>query len=611
MCGIAGWCWGQVKEKEALARRMAQSMAHRGPDQEGFYFENQACLIHRRLAVVDIEHGRQPMTLSVRGERYTLVYNGELYNTQDIRDELAALDWDFVGHGDTEVLLKALIQWGLDALARLNGIFAFALWEEFAGRLTLVRDPMGVKPLFFSRRGEAVVFASLIQSLLLYPGLEPVIDSEGLSEIFLLGPARTLGQGVFKNIEEVLPGQWLRWQGGRQSAGRYWQLEARPHEDDRETTVEKTRFLVTDAITRQLVSDVPLATFLSGGLDSSIISALAAAHMARSGQRLTTYSVDYEDNQRFFTQSLFQPGDDKPYIEAMSAAIGSDHRRVVLNNGDLARALPDAALHRGVPGMADVDSSLYLFCRQVREDFTVALSGECADELFGGYPWYHNREMLMADSFPWSRSLALRSSLLAPGLLPKGEEYVRQRYLDTLAQTPHLPNESPVEHRMREMFVLNLYWFMQTLLDRKDRMSMAHGLEVRVPFCDKRIVEYAFNMPWELKSLDGREKGILRSAMAGLLPDTVLWRKKSPYPKTFHPDYTRLVSRLLRDILSDPASKITALLDLKAVNALLADPARISQPWYGQLMQGPQILAYLIQVETILRSSGARVEPGS
>lgn len=257
--------------------------------------------------------------------------------------------------------------------------------------------------------------------------------------------------------------------------------------------------------------------------------------------------------------------------------------------------------------MADVDASLYLFCREIKKGYTVALSGECADEIFGGYPWYHNREMLMADGFPWSRSLRLRRSLLDRGLIPDGEAYVRQRYLDTLARAPQLPGEDPLQRHMREMFVLNLEWFMQTLLDRKDRMSMAHGLEIRVPFCNHRLVEYAYNMPWSLKALDGREKGILRQAMEGLLPSKVLWRKKSPYPKAFHPAYAQRVIQMLQQILDDPQSRIRPLLNLPRTRALMAYPDQVTEPWYGQLMRGPQILAYLVQAEVFLRQTKAEI----
>lgn len=609
MCGIAGWLHaGDTRQRQQdLAGRMAQSLAHRGPDQEGIFHDDGICLIHRRLAVVDREHGRQPMSLAHAGENFTLVYNGELYNTAQLRDELAALGWRFSGHGDTEVLLKALAQWDLDALPRLNGIFAFALWEQKKRRLTLVRDRMGVKPLFYSRRPGTVVFASEIGVLLEHPSVRRRISAEGLSELFLLGPGRTPGRGVFDDVEEALPGQWLRWTPQGHTCGRYWQLTAQPHEDDRAATLAHTRALTVDAVTRQLVSDVPLAAFLSGGLDSSLICALTAAEFRRQNRKLTTFSVDYADNQRYFTRSLFQPGDDAPYISAMVSAIGSEHHRIVLDNVALAEALPAAAAARGLPGMADVDASLYLFCQEISKGYTVALSGECADEIFGGYPWYHNREMLFADGFPWSRSLSLRRSLLAEGMIPEGEAYVRQRYLDTLARTPQLPGEDPLQRRMREMFVLNLEWFMQTLLDRKDRMSMAHGLEVRVPFCDYRLVEYAFNMPWNLKTLDGREKGILRQAMDGLLPPEVLWRKKSPYPKTFHPAYTQRVIQMLQGILDNPQSRIRPLLCLPRVRALMEGPEQVDAPWYGQLMRGPQILAYLVQVESFLQQTQAEI----
>lgn len=538
------------------------------------------------------------MTIKHGQESYTLVYNGELYNTEDLRRELLAQGYAFRGHSDTEVLLTAYIHWGESCVEKLNGIFAFAVWDQAQHRLFVARDRIGVKPLFYYAYKGGLLFASEIKTLLANPIVKPQIDEQGLNEIFFIGPGRSGGFGVFKNVKELLPGECAVYKNGILKKRRYFTLQAREHTDNEAQTIEKTRFLLTDSIRRQLISDVPLCCFLSGGLDSSIISKTAADYYRETGKGpLPTYSVDYTDNEKYFTKSLFQPNADNVYIRMMCEHIGSQHREVILDNQKLFEALLPAVEARDLPAMVDVDSSLLLFCKAVKENFTVALSGECADELFGGYPWYHNREILFEECFPWSRSLDIRRSILKPGLLKTGEAYVHDRYMDTVQQTDKLPGDSPLEARMKEMFMLNFHWFMQGLLDRKDRMSMYSGLEVRVPFCDYRIVEYAYNMPWSLKALHGREKGILRTAMSDLLPYDIVWRKKSPYPKTHNPLYMQLVSEGAKKVLRDKKSVLNQFLNEKGVLEIIEHPEEISSPWYGQLMRAPQILAYIIELD--------------
>lgn len=603
MCGIAGWIdyHADLHDQKPVLTAMCDTLVRRGPDAKGYHVEPHAALAHRRLIVIDPEGGRQPMSRRLPSTTYTLVYNGELYNTQELRSQLTALGHSFQGHSDTEVLLESYIQWGAGCLDRLNGIYAFAIWDSQRQKLFLARDRMGVKPLFFYQYQEGLLFGSEIKTLLAHPRVRPQVDENGLKELFLLGPGVTPGCGVFKGVEELLPGQCATFDSSGLHTRTYWKLQPAPHPDDRETTIQKTRELVTDAITRQLVSDVPLGCFLSGGLDSSLISALAARHYARLGMgKLDTFSVDYPDNDRYFTQNAFQPDSDNPYIAQMATAIGSNHHHCVLDNDALADGLLPAVAARDLPGMADIDSSLLLFCREVKKHCTVALSGECADEVFGGYPWYHHPSG--EQGFPWSHSAALRESLLKPGLLSRGRDYVHSRYQATVALADLLPGESPEDSRIRQMTILNLYWFMQTLLTRKDRMSMYWGLEVRVPFCDHRLVEYLYNMPWHLKALEGREKGILRAAMEGVLPQEVLWRKKSPYPKTAHPHYWQLMCQRTHAMLADPSSPLTPLLNEEAVERLIQQPDSLSSPWYGQLMRAPQILAWLLQTDHWMRT---------
>lgn len=602
MCGIGGFV-----DYERDARRggpilhgMKRTLTPRGPDAEGTYFDEDAALVHRRLIVIDPEGGKQPMHSPDRNT--IIIYNGELYNIPELRTELMSRGHEFVGHSDTEVLLHAYLEWKTDAFARLNGIFAFAIWEKRERRLTLCRDRLGVKPLFFAPIRNGLTFGSTIDTVLCHPEIEPVIDEDGLRTLLLLGPARPPESGVFRQIKSLLPGHFAVLTPENFTDHVYWQLEAHEHEDDLQTTIERTHALICDAARRQLVSDVPLACFLSGGLDSSILSMLAAKDYAARGETLHTWSVDYRDNDKYFTKSIFQPNSDDSYIDQMVDFLGTHHHRVVLEPEALCAALLPATDARALPGMADVDSSLLLFCAAVkRGGTTVCLSGECADELFGGYPWYHREEILFEDTFPWSRSVGLRLGLLTPDAVRNGEEFVRQHYRDTCDRAPKLSSDDKKAARMREMFVLNLDWFMATLLDRKDRMSMYSGLEVRVPFCDHRIVEYAYNMPWDFKSLEGREKGIVRRAFANELPKEIVYRKKSPYPKTFHPVYTRLCADYVRRIFEDNTSVAASLFDRNAVQKLMQRPESLAEPWFGQLMRTPQIFAYIIQLDRWFR----------
>lgn len=602
MCGIGGFV-----DFERDARRggpilhgMKRTLTPRGPDAEGTYFDEDTALIHRRLIVIDPEGGKQPMCSPDRNT--ILIYNGELYNTPELRTELMSRGHEFVGHSDTEVLLHAYLEWKTDAFARLNGIFAFAIWEKRERRLTLCRDRLGVKPLFFAPIRNGLTFGSTIDTVLCHPEIEPALDEDGLRTLLLLGPARPPESGVFRQIKSLLPGHFAVLTPEAFTDHTYWKLEAHEHEDDLPTTIERTHTLICDAARRQLVSDVPLACFLSGGLDSSILSMLTAKDYAARGETLHTWSVDYRDNDKYFTKSIFQPNSDDSYIDQMVDFLGTHHHRVVLEPEALCAALLPATDARALPGMADVDSSLLLFCAAVkRGGTTVCLSGECADELFGGYPWYHREEILFEDTFPWSRSVGLRLGLLTPDAVRNGEEFVRQHYRDTCDRAPKLSSDDKKAARMREMFVLNLDWFMATLLDRKDRMSMYSGLEVRVPFCDHRIVEYAYNMPWDFKSLEGREKGIVRRAFANELPKEIVYRKKSPYPKTFHPVYTRLCADYVCRIFEDNTSVAASLFDRNAVQKLMQRPESLAEPWFGQLMRTPQIFAYIIQLDRWFR----------
>ena len=499
------------------------------------------------------------------------------------------------------MVLHTYAQFGAACVEKFNGIFAFTVWEVKRKRLFLARDRIGVKPLFYKIHEGGLLFASEMKTILRYPSVSTELDREGAVQILMLGPGRLPGSGIFRGILELEPGYYGYYEKGKLNLRQYWHLRDREHRDTLEETAEQVRELVTDAIRRQMVSDVPVGTFLSGGLDSSLITAVCAKECEKKGVRLPTFSVDYADNEKYFRANKFQPNSDGHYIRLMADHLHTDHHWTVLTPQDLLEALESATIARDLPGMADVDFSLLAFCKEIRKDVKVALSGECADEIFGGYPWYRDPEVRAMEGFPWAQNTSQRIQILHPNIREHLDcgALVTDAYRQTCRESDILPENSPTERRMKEMMNLNFRWFMQTLLDRKDRMSMYHSLEVRVPFCDYRIAEYLYAVPWEMKDYRGQEKGLLRYAMDGIIPREVLFRKKSPYPKTWDPQYEALVSARIHALLESGDSPLFTLVDRIAVEGIFTGES--PWPWYGQLMRRPQLLAYLLQIEFWLR----------
>lgn len=607
MCGIGGFADFKSMVSKADAEKMSNTLSRRGPDEKGIYQSACVTFVHRRLAVIDPGGGKQPMTITRGADEYIMVYNGELYNTEDIRRELLKAGHRFSGHSDTEVLLSSYIEWGEDCVAHLNGIFAFAIYDKAKQKIFAARDRAGVKPFFYAFSDSMFIFGSEIKTILASGRISPEIGKEGIAEIFLIGPGRTSGKTPFKNIYELLPGECGIFSKEGFSKRKYFTLTAKEHKENLDETAEHLRFLISDAIKRQTISDVPLCSFLSGGLDSSIITAVTANTYAP--ETLTTYSVDYTDNDKYFTATAFQPNSDSSYIGLMSDFSKTSHKTVILNNKTLAEALCEATEARDLPCMADVDSSLLLFCRAVKKTHTVALSGECADEIFGGYPWFRNEEVLWRDDFPWSGNVPLKSEFIKDGIIDFSPgEFVRQKYFDTLKSVSYLDSDSKIDRRIRELTILNVKWFMQCLLDRKDRMSMMSGLEVRVPFCDHNVLEYAYNIPWEIKNYKSREKGIVRYAFENMLPDEIAWRKKSPYPKTHNPIYLNSVRDMLLSVVNDKNAPIWEIANIGAVKNLIdTNGNSFTVPWYGQLMNTPQIYAYLFSVNYWLKTYNIKI----
>ncbi len=604
MCGIAGFSnflmdYATTPDKwTPILEKMNERQKHRGPDENGTFVDSHCGLSHVRLSIIDLSNGQQPMTRSDEGRKCTIVYNGEIYNMKELKRDLQSLGVQFRTQSDTEVILAGYEVYGIDFVKRLNGIFAFAIWDAWKQKLYLFRDRSGVKPLFYTIQGQTLVFASEMKSLFCYPGIQPEIDREGLCEIFGLGPAKTYGKGVFRNVNEVLPAQILEFGENGVKTHCYWKLESHPYEDSYEDTVERTRELVVGSIREQMLSDVPICTFLSGGVDSSFVTAICSQELKKQGKQLDTYSFDFIDNDIHFQSNAFQPTQDRPWVEKMVEFADTKHHFLECNNADLYEYLFDAVEARDLPCMADVESSMLYFCKKVAAHNKVTLTGECADEIFGGYPWFHKKECFEADIFPWSMDFRPRTMLLKDEVLRQLplEEYARAAYERTIQETPQLYGENKEESRRREIAYLNLRWFMQTLLDRMDRTSMYSGLEARVPLADHRIIEYVWNVPWEMKCHNGIVKGLLRAAGQKYLPNEVLYRKKSPYPKTYDPAYENKLRQEMRTILQNPNAPICTLIDRQKVEQFMSNPTDYGRPFYGQLMAGPQLLAYFLQI---------------
>ena len=613
MCGFTGFCnlKRNISSKENIYN-MNKTLSYRGPDETGYYYEEHIVLGHNRLSIIDPVRGKQPMTERYAENTYTIVYNGQLYNSSDLKAKLIENGFEFNSNSDTEVLLKSYIFWKKDVVSKLNGIFAFAIWDSSSKELFMARDHFGVKPLFYTIVDNTLVFSSEIKALFKYPGIQPILDEQSIAELFGIGPARTAGTAIFKNINELKPATCAIFNESGFYTEKYWKLESKPHQDSLDESANKIRYLLKDSIEKQLVSDVPLCVFLSGGLDSSIIANYSSKYYESHGLgKLNTFSVDYVDNDKNFQKTDFQPNSDKYFIELMSNKLNTNHKNIVLDTPALADNLEDAMLARDYPGMADIDSSLLLFCKEVKKYATVSLTGECADEIFAGYPWFFRSDSLNSGTFPWSIAINERQNLLNKNISKKIniKDYIDYRYNESLREVQILDSDSPETAEKRKISYLTLNWFMQTLLDRSDRMGMYNGFEIRVPFCDYRIAEYVWNIPWEMKALNGREKGLLRYAMKDILPEEIVERKKSPYPKTWNPTYTNVVKNKLQQIINDNNSPINNILDKTTVLDIInTDGKSFTRPWFGQLMTGPQLMAYLCQVNMWLEKYNPKIE---
>jgi asparagine synthase (glutamine-hydrolysing) len=606
MCGITGWVdFGRdLRNERAAIEAMTATMIPRGPDAGGVWCSAQAAIGHRRLAVIDLACGEQPMC----ADGVVLTFSGEIYNFAELREELVSCGQSFRTRSDTEVLLRSYLQWGQDCVRHLNGMFAFGLWDGRRQELLLARDRLGVKPLYYAVRPDGVLFGSEPKAILAHPEFRAEIDDEGLAELFSQLGTKTPGQGIYRGIAELRPGTIAVVGRGGVRTSVYWRLESVPHTDGLAATASKVRDLLTDIVGRQTVADVPLCSLLSGGLDSSVVSALAAGSLGRRDRaKLATFSVDFVGSADAFQPDQLRPSHDEPFARAAAEFIGSRHSTIVLSAADLVAAQWEPLAAHDLPTMGDMWISMYLLSREIRRQSTVALSGEAADEVFGGYPWYHVPALLAAPTFPWAAAGSWRP-LLRPEVAARIRlaEYAADQYQSALAEVPRLAGESPSDRRIREILYLGLTRWLPFLLDRKDRLSMAAGLEVRVPFCDHRLVEYVFNVPWALKEAGGVEKGLLRTAAAGLLPDDLLQRRKSIYPGTGDPAYERAIHAQLVALLAAPDAPVFDLVSRERLASAYARDPRL--PGMMGIQPSPMTpAAFLLDLNRWLSQSGVTI----
>lgn len=612
MCGFCGYVnYNEGITNDKIIKKMNEKIYKRGPNEQNIYIDKNIALGHSRLSIIDVKYGSQPMQIETNNNTYTIIYNGELYNTSDLKKDLQNKGYNFKNNSDTEVILMSFIEYGKTCVNLLNGIFSFAIYDKKNNSLFFARDRLGIKPFFYTNTNNTFVFASEIKSILEHPDVDAIIDKESILELVGLGPAHTPGKTFFKNILELKPGHYATLNKSGLNISKYWDLETKECIDSEQEAIEKIHFLVTDSCKRQLVSDVGICSMLSGGIDSSILTKIANDNI----DNLTTYSIDYLNNDTDFVSNSYQMTKDSDFVKIMKDYLKTNHKTIQIDNSDLFYLLDDSLFARDMPGMADIDSSMLAFCKEISKDYKVCLSGECSDEIFGGYPWFYKKHLVEHNGFPWALSENLRGNLIRKDIITQNnlQEYIDSSIKNTLSNVKHLDENDKFENRFRDINYLTIKWFMNTLVERTDRMSMQTSLEVRVPFADHRIFEYVYNLPAKMKlglntNTEPVEKYLLRKAFEGEIPNEILYRKKSPFPKTYSPKYLSLVETKLQTIISNKNSKIHDILNIDYINSLIKNHGKdLKENLFGQLMTYPQTLAYIIQINTWLEKYNPKI----
>ncbi len=587
----------KIDDEVENVRKMTNVLSHRG---RGFLKIKNAGFGVFGCAPFEYFEDKErqlPFSVNANGAEFVITFDGIIYNSNELKDKLKCKE----NMTDAELVMGAYIRWGAGCLHYMNGIFAFSIWNSKSKELFLARDRFGIKPLYYTISGDSLIFASEIKGILTHPSVPAILDKNGICEVLGMGPAQTQGISAFKGIYEIMPACCATFNNNGFNQSKYWKLESKPYELDFEECISDVKILTRNAISSQLeAKNRNLCFFLSGGVDSSIITAMAATN---SSKPIDTFSLRYAGNDEYFVPNEYQPASDDYYIAMMTEAFGTNHHTITVDNQALFDLLYDAMKARDLPGMADVDSSLYFLCREMGSEFNGAISGECADEVFGGYPWFHRKEDFETNTFPWSKNIELRKSIVSPDIMASDTilDHINTRYKESVDSCPTFRGDSGEEKRRREISYLNLNWFMYTLGARSERIGMNSGLEIRMPFCDHKLVEYLWNVPWKYKAYNDREKGLLRMCFDDLLPEDVLWRKKSPFPKTHNPEYEVMVKNRLSEILDDKNSPVLCLINEQYIKSLIDETSNYGKPWFGQLMALPQLYAYIIQLDMWLK----------
>lgn len=612
MSGLAGIVNIRRKVNSELenVRKMTEIQSHRGGKSLKVVSCGYGVFGCAASDAAKCEENGIPYSVKTDSGEYTICFDGLIYNTYEVK---AALEKCGISCSDdlsdAELVLLSYIKWGSGCLKKLSGVFTFTVWNSEHRELFMARDRFGIKPLYYTIVNGSLLFSSEIKGLLAHPSVSAVLDRTGICEVMGLGPAQTQGCGILKDIKEILPSNCATFNQNGFNMYRYWQLVSQPFSDSFEDCLEYARSLTFNAINSQLEEkNRSMCFFLSGGLDSSAICALASR---KYGDGINTFSLKYVGNDEYFQPTEYQPASDDYYIDVISKELKTNHHIVTIGNNDLIGYLEKAVTARDLPGMGDVDSSLYYLCENMGGGFNGALSGECADEVFGGYPWFHRKEDFDASVFPWAKNIDMRRSFISPQLIKPDEisEYIYSSYNRSIENTPRCADDSAEEARRREIAYLNLNWFMYTLGARSERIGMNCGLEIRMPYCDYKLVEYIWNVPWKYKSYNDREKGLLRMIFEDVLPEEVLWRKKSPFPKTHNPEYEDAVKNIVSEILTDGREPVCEIINKEYINTLMGAPSDYGKPWFGQLMATPQLYAYIIQLNFWLKHYNIKIQP--
>ncbi len=611
MCGFCGYMQNDdITEKDTILA-MKESIIQRGNSDNNIYINNNVALGHVRLSIIDIKNGTQPMKKTINNNSYTIVYNGELYNTNLLRNILITRGYDFTTECDTEVLLLLYVEFKEKMLRFINGIFAFAIYDENENSIFVAKDRLGIKPLFYTVSNDKFIFSSEIKGILASKFISPTMGKEELLELFSLGPAHSPGKTYFKNIFELKAGHYALYKNNTLTINKYWDLEEKKMFDDDSEIIDNVKFLVSDSTKKQLVSDVGMSSMLSGGLDSSIVTKIASDNI----KELNTYSINYENNDKDFVANSYQLTKDSDFVKIMVKYLDTNHKTIIVDDNSLFNSLYESVIARDMPGMADIDSSMYVFCKEIaKNDEKVILSGECSDEIFGGYPWFYKEHLKKAKGFPWALSENLRQNLLKENLLNKDDilNYILSSKNHTLKDIRHISLDS-FENEFKEINYLTIKYFMNTLIERTDRMSMRNSLEVRVPYADHRIFEYVYNVDAKLKlglrnSNEVVEKYILKQAFKNDIPTDITNRKKSPFPKTYSKTYLLLLEEKLNNILNNPSSRLNEIINVDYVKNLIETHGNeLKENLFGQLMTYPQTLAFLIQIDYWLTTYNVKI----